>query len=101
MASIAQALPWDAARLDLAPNFAPSQYHDQARAEDIASRQFSRLRPARHFFLLSCAQFGHSMIALRITPAGPSTGLGYPGVNHFSWMMVAYDLVSFICTTRL
>jgi hypothetical protein len=41
------------------------------------------------------------MIALRITPAELFGRARYPGVNQFSWTMVAYDFVSFICATRL
>ena len=55
-----------------------AQHHDgkEASAEDIASRQGSRLRPVDQLFTLRFAQFGHSMIASHIYWTTP-TSIGY------------------------
>src|SRR5689334_15464618 len=58
--------------LDLGPTLPLGQCQHQARAEDIARRQCSRLRPVGQLFSLLFAQFGHSMIASHINMTTPN-----------------------------
>jgi len=61
---------------DLVPTLPIGQRQHQARPEDIAGGQGSRLRPAGQLLAMFCTEFGHSVIASHINET-PPTSIGY------------------------